>query len=78
MTPKRHKNMDAPNNLELLQLAKKYENQVIFRSDTHFSTKITDYRNIMPLVEKAEIPDELVLNYQPEKFMAYLKPTPEK
>jgi hypothetical protein len=23
-------------------------------------------------------PDELVLNYQPEKFMAYLKPTPEK
>ena len=27
---------------------------------------------------KAEFPDELVLNYQPEKFMAYLKPTPEK
>ena len=36
------------------------------------------YSNIMPLVEKAEFPEELVLNYQPEKFMAYLKPTPEK
>ena len=51
---------------------------VIFGSDAHFSTMIADYSNIMPLVEKAEFPDELVLNYQPEKFMAYLKPTPEK
>ena len=50
----------------------------IFGSDAHFSTMIADYSNIMPLVEKAEFPDELVLNYQPEKFMAYLKPTPEK
>ena len=25
-----------------------------------------------------EFPEELILNYQPEKFMAYLKPTPEK
>jgi hypothetical protein len=43
-----------------------------------FARMIADYSNIMPLVEKAEFPDELVLNYQPEKFMAYLKPTPEK
>ena len=50
----------------------------IFGSDAHFSAMIADYSNIMPLVEKAEFPDELVLNYQPEKFMAYLKPTPEK
>ena len=39
---------------------------------------IADYSNIMPLVEKAEFPDDLVLNYQLEKFLAYLKPTPEK
>ena len=51
---------------------------VIFGSDAHFSTMIADYSNIMPLVEKAEFPDDLVLNYQPEKFLAYLKPTPEK
>ena len=68
----------APNNLELLELAKKYETPVIFGSDAHFSTMIADYSNIMPLVEKAEFPEELILNYQPEKFMAYLKPTPEK
>ena len=39
---------------------------------------IADYSNIMPLVENAKFPEELILNYQPEKFMAYLKPTPEK
>ena len=78
MAPIRHKTVAAPNNLELLELAKKYETPVIFGSDAHFSTMIADYSNIMPLVEKAEFPDDLVLNYQPEKFLAYLKPTPEK
>ena len=39
---------------------------------------IADYSNIMRLVEKAEFPDERVLNYQPEKFLAYLKTTTEK
>ena len=78
MAPIRHKTVAAPNNLELLELAKKYETPVIFGSDAHFSAMIADYSNIMPLVEKAEFPEELVLNYQPEKFMAYLKPTPEK
>ena len=31
MAPIRHKTVAAPNNLELLQLAKKYETPVIFR-----------------------------------------------
>ena len=78
MAPIRHKTVAAPNNLELLELAKKYETPVIFGSDAHFSAMIADYSNIMPLVEKAEFPEELILNYQPEKFMTYLKPTPEK
>lgn len=78
MAPIRHKTVAAPNNLELLELAKKYETPVIFGSDAHFSAMIADYSNIMPLVKKAEFPEELVLNCQPEMFMAYLKPTPEK
>lgn len=52
MAPIRHKTIAAPNNLELLELAKKYETPVIFGSDAHFSTMIADYSNIMPLVEK--------------------------
>ncbi|HCD77038.1 MAG TPA: phosphatase, partial [Prevotella sp.] len=68
----------VPNNLELLELAKKYEVPVIFGSDAHFSTMIADYGNIMPLAERTQFPDDLVLNYNPEKFRAYLKPTPQK
>lgn len=77
MAPIRHKTVAVPNNLELLELAKKYEVPVIFGSDAHFSTMIADYDNIMPLIEKVQFPDELVLNYNPEKFKAYLKSTPK-
>ena len=45
---------------------------------THTIASGHAYSSFILLVEKAEFPDELVLNYQPEKFMAYLKPTPEK
>ena len=34
-------------------------------------------RNIMPLAKKCDFPDELVLNYSPEKFLAYIKPMPK-
>ena len=77
MAPIRHKTVAAPNNLELLELAKKYETPVIFGSDAHFSTMIADYSNIMPLAKKCDFPDELVLNYSPEKFLAYIKPMPK-
>ena len=62
---------------KLLQLAKKYETPVIFGSDAHFSTMIADYSNIVPLAEKCYFPDELVLNYSPEKFLSYIKPMPK-
>ena len=78
MAPIRHKTEAKPNNFELLRLAKKYEVPVIFGSDAHFSTMIADYGNIVPLAEQVQFPDELVLNYNPEKFKAYLKPTPQE
>lgn len=76
MAPIRHKAVAAPNNLRLLQLAKQYEVPVILGSDAHFSTMIAEYDHIIPLLQQAEFPDELILNYSPEKFKAYLKPTP--
>ena len=78
MAPVRHKTMATPNNLELLRLAKKYDVPVIFGSDAHFSGMIADYGHIIPLVEEVGFPDELVLNYYPERFKAYLKPMPEE
>ena len=78
MAPIRHKTVAAPNNLQLLELAKKYETPVIFGSDAHFSTMIADYSNIMPLPKKCDFPKELVLNYFPKKFLAYIKPMPKR
>ena len=77
MAPIRHKTVAAPNNLELLELAKKYETPVILGSDAHFSGMIADYTNILPLLKKCDFPDELILNNNPEKFLGYLKPMPK-
>ncbi len=76
MAPVRKKTKAMPNNLELLRLAKKYDTPVIFGSDAHFSGMIADNSHIMPLVEQVDFPDELVLNYYPERFTDYIKPMP--
>lgn len=76
MAPIRKKTVATPNNLRLLQLAKRYEVPVILGSDAHFSTMIAEYDHIIPLLQESDFPDSLILNYSPEKFMSYIKPTP--
>lgn len=77
MAPVRKKTVAKPNNLRLLQLAKQYEAPVILGSDAHFSTMIADYGHIIPLLQETEFPDELILNFSPEKFKEYVKPLPQ-
>lgn len=77
MAPLRHKTIARPNNLELLRLAKKYDTPVILGSDAHFSGMIAQYDNIMPLIEETDFPDELIINYDAERFLKYLKPMPQ-
>ena len=45
---------------------------LILSSDAHISFQIADYSRIMPLVEEVGFPDELIINYWPEKFFQYL------
>lgn len=78
LAPIRHKEVARPNNLTLLRLAKKYDTPVILGSDAHFSTMIAQYDNVMPLLKEVDFPDELIINYDVERFLDYLKPTPEK
>ena len=78
LAPIRHKEVARPNNLTLLRLAKKYDTPVILGSDAHFSTMIAQYDNVMPLLKEVDFPDELIINYDVERFLNYLKPTPEK
>lgn len=78
MHPARHKAIARPNQIELLQLAKKYDTPIILVSDAHFSGMIACYDNLMPLLRETDFPDELVMNFWPERFKAYLKPFPKK
>ena len=78
MHPARHKAVARPNQIELLRLAKKYDTPVILGSDAHFSGMIAGYDNLLPLLRETDFPDELVMNFWPERFKAYLKPFPKK
>ena len=60
------------NNLEILRLCKKYEVPVILGSDAHFSLDIANYENLYPLLNETGFPDELVINYSSDRFLAYL------
>ncbi len=74
--PLRHKATAHDNTLQLLRLAKKHQVPLILGSDAHFSTMIAQYDRLLPLIEETDFPDELIINYDMERFLSYLKPTP--
>lgn len=72
LAPQRKKSVARDNNLELLRLCKKYDVPTILGSDAHISFQIADYERVYPLVEETDFPDELIMNYWPERFFEYL------
>ena len=72
LAPQRRKCMARENNLELLRLCKKYDVPTILGSDAHVSFQIADYDRLWPLLAETDFPDELVMNYWPERFFSYL------
>lgn len=72
MIPLRGKKAAIPNNLEILRLCRKYDVPVILGSDAHISFSIADYRYALPLLAETDFPDELVMNYWPERCLEYL------
>ena len=71
LAPQRHKTVARDNNLEILRLCKKYEVPTILGSDAHISFQIADYERLYPLLAETEFPDELIMNYWPDKFFDY-------
>ena len=57
---------------EILRLCKKYEVPTILGSDAHISFQIADYERLYPLLAETDFPDELIMNYWPDKFFDYL------
>jgi putative hydrolase len=73
MIPRRGKTSARPNNLEILRRCRQLDIPVILGSDAHISFSIADYRYALPLLAEADFPDELVMNYWPERCLEYLK-----
>lgn len=68
---KTHKSI--PNNIEILNLCKKYEVPVILGSDAHITFDIANYDNIQPLLNETEFPEELIINDKPNAFIKLLE-----
>ena len=72
LNPRRNKDAALRNNLEILRLCKRYDVPVILGSDAHISYDIANYGFIWPLLQETEFPDELIMNYFPDRFLQYI------
>lgn len=72
LAPVRGKLMARDNNLKILRLCKQHHVPVIMGSDAHISFQIADYDRLLPLVAETDFPDELIMNYWPDRFFEYL------
>ena len=74
LNPVRGKTHKAiPNNIEILNLCKKYEVPVILGSDAHITFDIANYDNVLPLLNETEFPEELIINDKPNAFIKLLE-----
>lgn len=60
------------NNLAILRLCREQGVPVILGSDAHISFSVADYGYLYPLLEETNFPDELIMNYDTERFLNYL------
>ena len=73
LNPNRKKDSALVNNLEILRLCKRYEVPIILGSDAHISFDIADYGFIWPLLQETEFPDELIVNYDADRFLQFIE-----
>ena len=71
LSPHRSKTSARNNNLEILRLCKRHDVPLMLGSDAHISFQIADYSRVLELVREVDFPDELILNYWPERFFSW-------
>lgn len=72
LIPSRGKVKARANNLEILRLCRRQGIPVILGSDAHISFSIADYRYLWDLLDESRFPAELIMNTQPDEFLAYI------
>lgn len=58
--------------LELIKECKRQGLPIILGSDAHFYTKVGCFDNIIPLLEEAAMPDELIINTSVKAFLDFI------
>lgn len=72
LKPVRKKLSAKDNNIEILNLCKRYEVPVILGSDAHISFDIANYDNITELLNETGFPEGLIMNDKVEEFKKYI------
>lgn len=66
--------LNVPDNQrKIIELCKKNSHPFIMGSDAHFTTDIANYDRCAPIVESMDVPDELIMNYYPERIKTFIR-----
>lgn len=60
------------NDITMLKLCAKKNIPIVMGSDAHFYTQVGDHTLAQEIIKEADFPEELVLNYYPDKLRKYL------
>jgi len=61
------------NTLEYLQLCKENGNMIVLGSDAHYEGDIGNFSNVIPLLEKVNFPEELIINRDTKLFIDFIE-----
>ena len=61
-----------PNCIEVARICAKYGVPLVLSSDAHFAGRVGDVADAMRIVKEANVPEELILNADPDRFAARL------
>lgn len=73
LSPLSFRSNSLENTIELLSLCKKYQTPVILNSDAHIASDVGNFSYILPILEKLEFPESLVVNTSLSLFEEYVK-----
>lgn len=72
LTPGSFRADPEKNDRKMLELCKQFHVPVIIGSDAHAADKVANHQYAMKLIEQTGFPEELLMNYYPERLKQYI------
>ena len=72
LTPGSFRPPPEKNDIKILELCKQFQVPVIIGSDAHAEDKVGSHQYALKLIEQTGFPEELLLNYYPERLKQYI------